>query len=99
MTLTFVSERLSPDEALDKIAALSAPLPEALYEKVGALCWPWPPEDPLSRGLDAIELTSGAAKKHVDTLWRIALTFLYLKAWCDYHAGATDERANAKGSR
>ena len=99
MILTVVSERLSPDDALDKVSALAARLPKALGDKVAALCSPWPPEDPLSRGYDVIELTAGASTKHVPTLWGIAKTFHYLKAWCDYHAGATDERANAKGSR
>lgn len=99
MSLTIVSERLSPDEAAVRLDILAARLPRALRDKVAALCSPWPPEDPLSRGCDAIELTSFVATKHVATLWRIALTFLYLKAWCDYHAGATDERANAKGGR
>ena len=99
MTLTVVSERLSPEAAETGIRALTTRLPAKLAAKVVALCSPWPPEDPLSRGYDVIELTAEAAAKHVPALWGIAKTFHYLKAWCDYHAGATDERASAKGGR
>jgi hypothetical protein len=88
----FVSERIAPDEAQAQVRELVGRMPGTLAARVKTTIGAWPPEDPLSRGYDVIELTGKVGEKHRHVLWTIAGILHRLKAWLDYEAGATAER-------